>query len=66
MLNVIGRMSMPSHYHSNRGEATHGVLVEEVREEEVKQALKVMEEISRKAKPGKPVAEIIREFRDRR
>jgi len=41
-------------------------LEEKVREEEIKWALKVMEEISRKAKPEKPVAEMIREFRDRR
>jgi len=32
--------------------------------EEVNWALKVMDEVSRKTKPGKPLAEIIREFRD--
>jgi len=50
----------------DRGGAVHGALEEKVREEEVERALKAMEEISRKAKPEKPVAEIIRKFRDRR
>jgi len=49
----------------DRGGAVHGAL-EEVRKEEIEGALKVMEEISRKARPGKPLAEIIRRFRDLR
>jgi len=52
--------------HSDRGGADHGALEEKVRKEEVERALKVMEETSRKAKPEKPVAEIIRGLRDRR
>jgi len=36
------------------------------REKEIKQAIKIMEEISAKTRPEKPLAEIIREFRDRR
>jgi len=39
---------------------------ERVHEEDVKWALGVMEEISRKAKSERPLAEVIREFRDRR
>jgi len=39
-------------------------LMVEGRGKEVNWALKVMDEVSRKAKPGKPLAEIIREFRD--
>ena len=39
---------------------------EKIREEEVKLALKIMSEISAKAKPEKPLAKVIREFRDRR
>jgi len=63
MPDEIGGMSRPKHL--DRGEAVHGAL-EGIREEEIKRALKVMEETSRKAKPEKPVAVIIREFRDRR
>ena len=36
------------------------------RKSEVRWALRVMEEISRKARPSRPLAEVIREFRDRR
>jgi len=61
--NEVGGTNRPKH--SDRDEAAHEAL-EGVREEEIKRALKVMEETSRKVKPGKPVAEIIRGFRDRR
>jgi len=37
-----------------------------VREEGVKRALRVMDEISRKSKPEKPLADVIRKFRDSR
>jgi len=52
--------------HINWSDVVRRAIEEKVREEEVRCALKVMEEISRKAKPEKSVAEIIREFRDRR
>jgi len=52
--------------HVNWSDVIRRALEEKVREEEINWALKVMEEISRKAKPEKSVAEIIREFRDRR
>jgi len=50
----------------NWSDVIRRALEEKVREEEVKWALKVMEEISRKAKPEKSLAEVIREFRSRR
>ncbi|MEM1582658.1 MAG: VapB-type antitoxin [Candidatus Bathyarchaeia archaeon] len=52
--------------HVNWSEIIRRAIEEKVREEEVKQALMVMDEISSKAKPEKPTAEIIREFRDKR
>jgi len=52
--------------HVNWSEVVRRALEERAREEEVNWALKVMEEISRKAKPEKPMAENIREFRDHR
>jgi len=39
---------------------------EKVYEEEVRLVLRVMDEISHKVKSEKPLAEVIREFRDRR
>lgn len=52
--------------HINWSEIVRRTIEEKAREEEVKRALEVMEEISSKAKPERPTAEIIREFRDRR
>lgn len=52
--------------HINWSEVIRKAIEEKVREEEVKEALKVMEEISSKAKPQRPIAEVIREFRDGR
>jgi len=52
--------------HVNWSDVVRRALEEKVREEEVKWALRVMDEVSRKARPGKPLAEVIREFRDRR
>ena len=52
--------------HVNWSEVIRKAIEERVREEEIKWALKTMEEISRKARPGRPSAEVIREFRDRR
>jgi len=52
--------------HVNWSDVVRRALEEKVREEEVKWALRVMDEISNKARPGKPLAEVIREFRDRR
>jgi len=50
----------------NWSDVIRRAIEEKVREEEVEWALKVMDEISRKAKPEKPLAEVIREYRDRR
>jgi len=52
--------------HVNWSDVIRRALEEKVREEEINWALKVMEEISHKVKPEKPVAEIIRGFRDHR
>jgi len=52
--------------HVNWSDVVRRALEEKVREEEAKWALRVMDEVSRKARPGKPLAEVIREFRDRR
>ncbi len=50
----------------NWSEVIRKAIEEKVREEEIKWALKIMDEISVKAKPERPLAEVIREFRDRR
>jgi len=52
--------------HVNWSEVIRRAIEERVREEEVKWALRVMDEISRKARPVRPMAEVIREFRDQR
>jgi len=52
--------------HVNWSDVVRRALEERVREEEVKWALGVMDKVSRKARPGKPLAEVIRESRDRR
>ncbi len=52
--------------HVNWSEVIRRAIEEKIREEEIKQALKIMEELSRKAKPERPLSEIIREFRDRK
>jgi len=52
--------------HVNWSDVVRRALEEKVCEEEVKWALGVMDEVSRKARPGKPLAEVVREFRDRR
>jgi len=52
--------------HVNWSDVVRRALEEKVREEEVKWALRVMDEVFRKARPGKPLAEVVREFRDRR
>ena len=52
--------------HINWSEVVRKAIEEKVREEEVKWALRIMKEISSKAKPEKPLTKIIREFRDRR
>lgn len=58
------RMDMFSYV--NWSEVVRKAIEEKIREEEVKLALKIMSEISAKAKPEKPLAKVIREFRDRR
>jgi len=51
----------------NWSDVIRRAIEERVRElEEAKWALEVMGEISRKAKSERPLAEVIREFRDRR
>ena len=58
------RMDMFSHV--NWSEVVRKAIEKKLREEEVKLALKIMSEISAKAKPEKPLTKVIREFRDRR
>jgi len=50
----------------NWSEVVRKAVEERLREEEVRWALRVMDELSRKARPQKPLTEVIREFRDRR
>lgn len=50
----------------NWSEVVRNAIEEKVREKEVKFALKAMDDIAAKAKPGKPTSELIREFRDSR
>jgi len=50
----------------NWSEVIRKAVEERLREEEVRWALRVMDELSRKARPEKPLTEVIREFRDRR
>lgn len=52
--------------HVNWSDVVRRAIEEKVREEEVKWAFRVMDDISAKARPGRPPAEVIREFRDRR
>lgn len=52
--------------HVNWSEVVRRALEERVRKEEARWAARVMEEISRKARPSRPLAELIREFRGRR
>jgi len=53
--------------HVNWSDVVRRALEERVcEEEEIKWALGAMDEVSRKARPGKPLAEVIREFRDSR
>jgi len=53
-------------YNVNVSEVIREALARKVREIEVEWALKVMDEISSKAKLHKPSSEIIRELRDER
>ncbi len=50
----------------NWSEVIRKAVEERLREEEVRWALRVMDELSRKARPEKPLTKVIREFRDRR
>jgi Arc/MetJ-type ribon-helix-helix transcriptional regulator len=50
----------------NWSEVVRKAIEEKIYEEEVKEALKIMDEISSKAKPKEPTNEIIRRFRDER
>ena len=52
--------------HINWSEVVRRAIEERVREEEVKLALKIMDEVSRRARPERPLADVIREFRDRK
>jgi len=52
--------------HVNWSIAIRRAIEEIVRKEEIRWALKVMDEISHKAKPERPLAEIIRGFRNHR
>ena len=50
----------------NWSEVVRRAIVEKLREVEVKRALMIMNEIASKARPGRPLAEVIRRFRDER
>jgi len=52
--------------HVNWSDVVRRALEGRVRVEKVKWALGVMTEVSRRARPRKPLAEVIREFRDHR
>ncbi len=52
--------------HINWSEVIRKAIEDRLREEEVRWALRVMDELSRKAKPERPLTKVIREFRDRR
>ena len=50
----------------NWSEVVRRAIEEKLRELEVEQALKVMDEIAAKARPRRSLARVIREFRDER
>ena len=52
--------------HINWSEVIRKAIEDRLREEEVRWALRVMDELSRKAKPERPLTQVFREFRDRR
>ncbi len=58
--------SMKKFPHINWSEVVRRAIEEKIREEKIKWALNVMNEISLKAKPAMPTQEIIRRFRDER
>ena len=50
----------------NWSDVVRKAIEEKLRELEIREALEAMDEIALKAKPRRPLAEVIREFRDRR
>ena len=50
----------------NWGDVVRKAIEEKLRELEIREAVEVMDEIASKARPGRPLAEVVREFRDRR
>ncbi|MEM4972044.1 MAG: hypothetical protein QXE01_12430 [Sulfolobales archaeon] len=63
-LELKKRMEMYSDV--NWSEVIRKAIEEKLRELEVKEALKIMDEIASKAKPEKPLTDVIRKFRDER
>jgi len=57
---------MEKYLNVNWSDVVRKAIEEKLRELEVEEALKVMDEIASKAKPTKPLAGVIREFRDGR
>lgn len=49
----------------NWSDVVRKAIEEKLRELEVREAVKAMDEIALKARPRRPLAEVIREFRDR-
>ena len=50
----------------NWSDVVRKAVEEKLRELEIREAVEVMDEIASKARSGRPLAEVIREFRDRR
>lgn len=63
-LELKKRMEMYSDI--NWSEVIRKAIEEKLRELEIREALKIMDEIASKAKPGKPLTDVIRRFRDER
>lgn len=57
---------MEKYRNINWSEVVRRAIEEKLRELELERALKTMDEIASKARPSRPLAEVIREFRDRR
>jgi Arc/MetJ-type ribon-helix-helix transcriptional regulator len=60
------REHMKKHSNINWSDVVRKAIEEKLKELEVEQAIKIMDEIASKTRPGKPLAEVIRRFRDER
>ncbi len=57
---------MEKYRYINWSEVIRRAIEAKIREEEIKRAIEIMDEIASKAKPSRDTSEIIREFRDSR